>query len=119
MKKITPPVRWFLLLLGIGLMLWAGPLVYSGWRDGFAIYLLFTYVAAPVLSLAVPFFGGTRGLHPMAAFFPIGTAVLFSTVGDHGGMAIGMMLVALISCVAGNEVKKRREAKEGTHCGRR
>ena len=106
------------MLLGIGLFLWVSPLGYINWKQGFEMYLLLMYVAAPVLSLVLPFFGGMKGLHPMAAFFPIGSAALFSTVGDHGGMALGMMLVSLISCVAGNEVKKRREAKEAQR-GRR
>ena len=118
MKKITPPVRWFLALLGIALFLWLSPLVYINWNQGFEMYLVLMYFAAPILSLVLPFMGGIRGLHPMAAFFPIGTAVLFSTVGDHGGMALGMMVVSLIACVAGNEVKKRREAKEAHRGGR-
>ena len=112
MKKCSPALVCFLILIVTAFTLWGAPFLYDGWvRGGMALYVFCMYVLAPVLAVLLPYFGGTRGLHPMAGFFPIGAALLFSVHGEHGKMALGLMLVSLVATVAGNEVKKRREER--------
>lgn len=120
MRKMSPAVRWFLILLLTGLVLWGAPFLYDGWvKGGMMLYVMSMYVLAPLLSAVLPYLGGTRGLHPMAGFFPIGLALLLSVHGRHGGMSIALMGVSLVACVAGNEVKKRRETCGGNKVDRK
>ena len=77
------------------------------------MYVLSVYVLLPVLSLLLPYWGGKRGLHPMAACFPLGLALLLSRHADLPGFAVLCMVISLVACVAGNEVKKRKEQPRG------
>lgn len=96
------------------LVWWAAPFAYNGWAErGLVLYALFIYVLLPLLSVLLPYFGGTRGLHPMAACFPLGLALLLSPCADLPGLAILCMVLSLVACVAGNEVKKRKELFPG------
>ena len=112
MKKIhvLPPVKWFLILITAAFLWWLAPFAYAGWAEaGLVLHMGFVYVLLPVLSVLLPYWGGQQGLHPMAGFFPMGLALLFSLHWDLPGFACLCMLLSLVACVTGNEVKSRRE----------
>lgn len=113
MKRVPASVIWFLVLLGTALALWAMPFAYAEWGDaGFILYVLSMRVLAPVLGCVLSYHGGKKGLHPMAAFFPVGSCLLFSPHGEHGWLSIGVMCLSLVSCAAGNEMKRRQEQEK-------
>lgn len=118
MKKIhvSPALGWFLILIFAAFLWWISPFAYERWADaGLVLHMVSVYVILPALSILLPYFGGTRGLHPMAGFFPMGLALLFSMHWDLPGFAFLCMGLSLVACVAGNEVKNRREKD----CGQR
>ena len=71
----------------------------------------------PVMAAVIPFWAGLGGVHPLAAFFPIGGALLLFPVYHSPGMGILCMALSLIGAVAGQEWKKRRETEKGKHHG--
>lgn len=108
--RVSPPVLWFLILCACALLFWAAPFAYDQWADqGLVLFAISAYLLLPLLSAVLPFLGGQRGLHPMAGFFPLGCALLFSAHASMPGLAFLCMGLSLVACVAGNELKKRKE----------
>lgn len=92
--------------------------------DGGALLLILQlYVLLPVLSILLPFWAGRGGVHPFAAFFPLGGAALIFSAAP-GWLCFVCMLLSLVACVAGQEWTKRTETekteteKKKSHGGR-
>ena len=84
-----------------------------------AWYLLYLYAALPLAALLIPVWAGLGGVHPLAAFFPIGGALMLLPVYESNGMALLCMALSLMGCVAGQEWTKRRETEKGKrHVGK-
>lgn len=77
------------------------------------------YLAMPYLvmlfSLVLPFFCGKAGWHVLLVFFPAGLCLLLSPVyPGYAGEGLLCMLIALVSCTAGNEYAKRQHGDHET-----
>lgn len=109
----------FLLLAGLALLLQAIPLLYQQMpgEAGVMLYLLHLYAVLPLGAVIFPFLAGERGVHPMAAFFPVGGALLLLPVYHSPGMGLLCLLLSLIASVAGQEWQKRKTEKKGFHHG--
>ena len=118
--RARPWVRFAVLLLS-ALALQGIPFLFMALEGdgGVLLYFLHLYAVLPVCALLVPFWAGLGGVHPLAAFFPIGAALLLLPVYESPGMGLGCLLLSLLGATAGQEVKKRRTAKKGNHHGRR
>ena len=86
---------------------------------GAALYVIYLYTVLPVMSAVVPFWAGLGGVHPLAAFFPIGGALLLLPVYFRPGLGLACMGIWLVAAVAAQEWKKRREPEKGKHHGRK
>ena len=84
---------------------------------GVALYLIHLYAVIPLAALLLPAWAGAGGVHPLAAFFPVGGALLLLPVYESVGMGLVCLLLSLIGAVAGQEWKKRRGPKKGSHHG--
>ena len=82
--------------------------------DGDGALLLWAALVAltPVAAILVPCWAALGGVHPLAAFFPIGLAALIFP-GWPNWLGWVCLPLSLVSAVAGQEWKKRRET-EGT-----
>ena len=114
-----PLRRFLILLLAAGLLqiLFHFSLRMQG--DGGALLLVFNmYALLPAASVLLPFWAGKGGVHPFAAFFPVGGAALvFSSI--PAWVSVLCMLLSLVAAVAGQEWTKRNETeKKGHHGGR-
>ena len=109
----------FIILVLCALALQGIPALFLlGEGDGaVALYLIYLYAVLPVMAAVIPFWAGLGGVHPMAAFFPIGGALLLFPVYHSPGMGILCMTLSLIGAVAGQEWIKRRETEKGKHHG--
>ena len=109
----------FLLLVLAALALQGIPFLFLGVEGdaGAALYLIHLYGVIPLAAVLLPLWAGLGGVHPLAAFFPIGLALLLLPVYESTGVALLCMLLSLIAAVAGQEWKKRRETKKGNHHG--
>lgn len=113
-----PLARWIVLALA-ALALQGVPLLFlqaEGDR-GLAWYLIYLYAAMPLFAFLIPLWAGLGGVHPFAAFFPIGLALWLLPVYESPGMALACMALSLVGCAAGQEWKKRREGRKGGHHG--
>lgn len=112
------PARFALLAL-VALALQGVPLLFFQMEGdaGVALYLAHLYGVIPLCALALPFWAGRGGVHPLAAFFPIGGALLLLPVYESTGIGLLCLLLSLIGAVAGQEWEKRQTAKKGTHHG--
>lgn len=110
--------RFALLVLG-ALALQGLPLAFLFLEGdaGAALYLIHLYVILPLAALLLAAWAGAGGVHPLAAFFPVGGALLLLPVYASTGMGLICLLLSLIGAVAGQEWKKRRETKKGKHHG--
>ena len=123
-ERREPPEKWrplwrFLVLMLAALALQGIPLLYT-LMDGDAgvlLYLLHLYALIPLMAALIPFWAGLGGVHPFAAFFPIGLMVLLLPVYKSPGVGVMCLFLSLIAAVAGQEVQKRRERQKGTHHG--
>lgn len=109
----------FALLMLAALALQGLPFLYSlleGDRGVF-LYLTHLYAAIPLCAALIPFWCGLGGVHPLAACFPIGGALLLLPAYDSPAMGVLCVLISLISCVAGQEKRKRTSSAKGTHHG--
>ena len=113
------PLIRFLILLIAAVFLQLLPLaVFRAEGDGaLALYLIYLYAALPVASALLPFWAGLGGVHPLAAFFPIGGALLLFRTYHSPGIALLCFAVSMIAAVAGQEAKMRRETEKGGHHG--
>ena len=126
MKRKTPPpqgagnahpLRRFLLALLLALLLqglgWAAQLLPG--EGGLVCYFAVLYVGAPLAAAGLAWWAGRGGVHPMAAFFPAGGALLLLPVYHSPGMGLLCLLLSLIGAVAGQEWEKRRKEKGRKH----
>ncbi|MBR3017243.1 MAG: hypothetical protein IKH57_09225 [Clostridia bacterium] len=114
-----PMGRFLILLLAAGLLQVIFHLSLRVTGDGGALLLIFNlYALLPAASVLLPFWAGKGGVHPFAAFFPIGGAALvFSSI--PGWLCLLCMALSLVAAVAGQEWTKRNETeKKGHHGGR-
>ncbi len=117
-KTLTPLWRFLILALS-ALALQGIPLLYFLMEGDAALtlYLLHLYVLIPAMAALIPFWAGLGGVHPLAAFFPIGLALLLLPVYESPGIGILCLLISLVASAAGQEWRKRREQQKGTHHG--
>ena len=126
MKRKTPPpqgagnahpLRRFLLALLLALLLqglgWAAQLLPG--EGGLVCYFAVLYVGAPLAAAGLSWWAGRGGVHPMAAFFPVGGALLLLPVYHSPGIGLLCLLLSLIGAVAGQEWEKRRKEKGRKH----
>lgn len=105
---------WALFLQGIPLLF----LSILG-DKGLALYFLYLYLLMPLTALLLPAWAGAGGVHPLAAFFPIGSALLLLPVYESVGMGLVCLLLSLIGAVAGQEWAKRKQPQKGGHHGKK
>ena len=84
---------------------------------GVFLYLLHLYGVLPLAAVFLPFWAGCGGVHPLAAFFPIGGALLLLPAYESPGVGLACMLLSLVGSVAGQEWQKRR--RKGKKHGKR
>ena len=110
---------WFALLTGFSLLLQGMGFLYGQipGEAGALFYLLHLYIAFPLGAMIFPFFAGRKGVHPMAAFFPVGGLLLLLPVYHSPGMGLICLLLSLVSSVAGQEKKKKKTQQKGSHHG--
>lgn len=80
---------------------------------GAALYLLHLYAVLPLCALLLPALAAARGVHPLAAFFPVGLGLLFSPIYEAAGIAVLCLLIGLVGAVAGAEWRKRGHPPKG------
>ena len=118
--RISRPMGRFLALLAAAALLQVlFHLCLRAAGDAGALMLIVNmYAVLPVASLLLPFWAGTGGAHPFAAFFPIGgAALIFSSI--PAWLCLLCMLLSLVASVAGQEWSKRKERTERRHHGGR
>ncbi|GEM_PF-1889145 len=117
-EKWRPLVRFSVLMLA-ALALQGLPFLYTLMEGdaGVVLYLLHLYALIPLMAALIPFWAGLGGVHPFAAFFPIGLMVLLLPVYESPGIGVLCMALSLVAAVAGQEARKRRETQKGTHHG--
>lgn len=118
-KGLRPALLRFLILVLAAFSLQGIPLVYLMMEGdgGLALYLIHLYAAIPLCACLLPFWAGLGGVHPFAAFFPIGGALMLLPVYEAPGVGLICMLLSLIGAVAGQEWQKRRHAQKGKKHG--
>ena len=106
--------RWIVLLLA-ALARQAIPLLFSLMEGdkGAALYVLHLYITLPLCALVLPCWAALGGVHPLAAFFPIGGALLLLPVYESPGMGLGCLALSLLGASAGQEWKKRKSTRKG------
>lgn len=112
---------WFALLLLFALLLQAAGALLGRLpgENGMLLYLLHLYLSMPLGACIFPFFAGRKGVHPLAAFFPVGGCLLLLPVYHSPGMGLLCLLLSLIASVAGQEWEKQKNRKKGSHHGRK
>ena len=113
------PLIRFLLLVLAALALQGIPLLYTLLEGdaGVIMYLAHLYVLLPLMAAVLPFRAARGGVHPLAAFFPIGLALLLLPVYQSPGMGLACMAVSLVAAVAGQEWEKRKTERKGNPYG--
>lgn len=119
MRKLRPALVRFLVLIIAALLLQGLPLLFllMAGRAGQALYQIHLYALIPLAAVLLPLWAGKGGLHPFAAFFPIGGALLLLPVYHSPGMGLSCLLLSLIAAVAGQEWQKRQQTEKGNHHG--
>ena len=74
---------------------------------GVLLYLIHLYAVIPLCAFFLALWAGLGGVHPFAAFFPVGGALLLLPVYASVGMGLLCLLLSLIGSVAGQEWRKR------------
>lgn len=103
-----------LLLQGIGFLCGKIP-----GETGTLFYLLHLYIALPLSAALFPFFAGKKGVHPIAAFFPVGGMLLLLPVYHSPGVGLICLLLSLVAAVAGQEWEKQKNHQKGSYHGRK
>ena len=75
-----------------------------------ALYFLHLYLVLPLCAFFLPLWAGKGGVHPFAGFFPVGGALLLMRTYESPLVGCLCLLLSLVGCVAGQELKRRREA---------
>lgn len=73
------------------------------------LYLMYLYSVIPLCAFLLPLWAGNGGVHPFAGFFPVGGALLIMRTYESPAMGCICLLLSLVGCVAGQEMKNRRE----------
>jgi len=119
-KQMRCPALWaFLALLLCAGALQAIPYFFftdSGDRS-MALYFAHLYAVIPLCALALPFFAGKRGVHPLAACWPVGGLLMLLPVYESPGIGILCIFLSLLGCIAGQETQKRKTEQKGKHHG--
>ena len=113
------PVFRFAVLLLAALGLQLVPLLFQ-WIEGdggLALYMIHLYVIIPLAAAVLPFWAGLGGVHPLAAFFPVGGALLLP-VYHSPETGLVCLLISLVASVAAQEYIRRRDGAKGGHHGR-
>lgn len=84
---------------------------------GVLMYLIHLYAVIPLCAFFLALWAGMGGVHPFAAFFPVGMALIILPVYESMGMGLLCLLLSVIGSVAGQEWKKR--SQQGGHRGGR
>ena len=118
-KETGRPLWRFVILLLAALALQGIPLLYTliDGDAGVILYLIHLYVLIPLMAALIPFWAGLGGVHPFAAFFPIGLMVLLLPVYQSPGVGVTCLVLSLVASVTGQEARKRGEQQKGTHHG--
>ena len=119
MKGLRPALVRFMVLVLAAISLQGLPFLYLGMEGdgGLALYLIHLYGVIPLCAFLIPCWAGAGGVHPFAAFFPIGGALLLFPVYEAPGVALIAMLLSLIGAVAGQDWQKRRHPQKGRNHG--
>ena len=123
MNEAAPRARravWRFLLLALAALALQGiPFLYTLLEGdaGVTLYVLHLYALMPLAALLLACWAGKGGVHPLAAFFPIGGALLLLPVYESPGMGMLCLGLSLIGAVAGREWQKRLSEKKGKHHG--
>lgn len=86
---------------------------------GPTLYLIHLYGAIPLAAFFIACWAGAGGVHPLAAFFPIGGALLLLPVYESPGVGLICLVLSLIGAVAGQEARRRAGKRGGHHGGNR
>ena len=107
----------FGVLLGAALMLQGMPVLYLllGGGIGKALYFANLYAALPLCALLIAYWAGLGGVHPMAAFFPVGGMELLLPVYRQPAVGLACLALSLVGSVAGNEMRNRLKGKKKYH----
>lgn len=73
------------------------------------MYLLHLYIVIPLCAFFLPLWAGNGGVHPFAGIFPVGLALLLMRTYESPLIGCLCLLLSLVGCVAGQEMKNRRE----------
>ena len=114
------PVFRFAVLLLAALGLQSVPLLFQ-WIEGdggLALYMIHLYAVIPLAAALLPFWAGLGGVHPLAAFFPVGVALLLLPVYHSPETGLVCLLISLVASVAAQETIRRRDGAKGGHHGR-
>ncbi len=108
-KRAGRAIWVFLALAAVAVALEALPLLFVLIEGdaGAALYVIHLYAVIPLCALMLPALASARGVHPLAAFFPIGLCLLFSPIYEAVGVAIVCLLLGLLGAAGGAEWKKR------------
>ena len=104
-----------LLLAALALQAIPGLFLMMEGEAGILLYLIWLYAVLPLSAVFLAFFAGKGGVHPMAAFFPVGGMLLLLPVYHRPGMALLCLLLSLIGATAGQEWEKRKAPKGKKH----
>ena len=109
-----PVFRWIVLALAAA-ALQGVPLLFTRMEGdrGLAWYVMYLYAALPLAAFLIPLWAGLGGVHPFAAFFPVGLALWLLPVYESPGMALACMALSLVGCVTGQEWRKRKSGRKG------
>lgn len=111
------PLWRFLLLTLLALLLqglgWAAQMLPG--EGGLVCYFAVLYAGAPLAAAGLGWWAGRGGVHPMAAFFPVGGALLLLPVYHSPGMGLLCLLLSLVGATAGQEWEKRGQEKGRKH----
>lgn len=120
MKGLRPALVRFIVLAFSALALQGLPLLYllMAGKAGQALYQIHLYVLLPLSAILLPLWAGKGGVHPFAAFFPIGGAMLLIPVYHRPGMGLICLLLSLIAAAAGQEWQKRQQSMKGRNHGK-
>ena len=84
---------------------------------GMMWYLIHLYAVIPLCAFLIPLWAGLGGVHPLAAFFPIGLALWVLPVYESPSIALLCLGLSLVGSAAGQEWRKRRSSQKGNHHG--
>ena len=117
--KAAPFLRFAALALG-ALALQGLPFLFTLLEGdaGAALYFIHLYAVIPLCALLLPFWAGLGGVHPLAAFFPVGGALLLLPVYHSPETGLVCLLISLVASVAAQEYIRRRDGAKGGHHGR-